>query len=273
MFIWIEHVITVFFFIGLFCMMYGYFIEPHLIEVSHHKLHHSSTHKKVISLVQITDVHLGDFMSLKRLDHLINHVNALQPDVVMITGDLLDNARKYKELDQVKESLLRIHPSAKKVAVYGNHEYAGSGEKEYKNILESSGFKLLVNESTTLDMKGLQLQMSGTDCQIYGIRDYEFIKGFDSSLFSVLMLHQPDTVDHYLHAPIDLVVSGHTHNGQIKLPLVGTIILPELGKLFVEGWFKHSKRTSHYVCRGLGMTMLPFRFKSRPEIAVFDVEF
>lgn len=268
---WIEHLIAILFLLGTACVMYGYFLEPHLIEVTHHKIGHASIKSGAIRIVQLTDIHLGDFMSLKRFDHIIDHVNALEADIVLLTGDLLDNAKTNQKMDKVPESLLRLNEGALKFAVFGNHEYEFGGESNYRKILEESGFRLLVNETATVVLNSQTLQISGADCAIFGERDYTFMDGIDAALFHVFMLHQPDPIDHYLKVPIDLTLSGHTHSGQIRLPILGTPILPELGKKYIDGWYRHSERMSQYVSRGIGMTMLPFRFQSRPEIAVFDI--
>ncbi len=265
--------LTVLFFIGLAIMAYAHYIEPHTLDVTHHHLKHGQTTRSNLRIIQISDIHLGDHISLKHFDFLIDHVNALDPDVVLLTGDLLDAAERYKFSDQIGASLARVKATYGKYAIYGNHEYSGGGVAQLAQSAVEGNFELLVNQIITVKHPTLKISIGGADCAIYGERRPEFCADFNENHFNLLMLHQADAVHHYHEHPIDVVLSGHTHAGQIAFPFLGALILPEMGRKFVKGWYdlKTKRGTQLYVNRGFGMTMLPFRLLSKPEISVFDI--
>jgi len=251
-------------------MAYGRFIEPKRIEVTHHVIKNTRTQRDTFRIVQLSDIHMGAYVTLERLEHIVDHVNALSADAVVLTGDLLDNAKRYTDFEAVSKVLEKVEARRGKYAIFGNHEYENGGVDAYKKIVEQAKFELLVNQGTSVE----NISIYGADCALYGNRSPEFSSRLESHQFNILLLHQPDAVDKYFDYHYDLVLSGHTHDGQVKLPIIGTPILPELGRKYVAGWFEHNnrRRTKHYVNRGLGMTMLPFRFNSIPEISVFDIE-
>ncbi len=258
---------------GLVFMFYGYLIEPHTIEITHFKRKHGRTSQASLRIAQISDIHMGYHVSIKALDHLVDQVNALDPDVVVLTGDLFDNGEKYRHGDEVANALKRLTAPYGKFAIFGNHEYAGNAVELLEATAQKSDFQLLVNAIGQVPHPTLQLNIAGADCAIYGERKPEFCDTLTQDTYNLLLLHQADAIYPYLKYPVHLVLSGHTHGGQICLPLIGAPILPEMGKKFVKGWYtlQGNVGTELYVNRGFGMTMLPFRFLSRPEITIIDL--
>jgi predicted MPP superfamily phosphohydrolase len=265
--------VTILFLFGLLIIGYAHFIEPHTLEVTYHKKEHAQKSNAQLRIVQISDIHLGDLVSLKHFDQLIDHVNRLDADVILLTGDLLDAAHRYKYLHQVPAYLNKMKAKYGKFAVYGNHEYNGGGETAYSQMISEGDFELLVNQVVVLKHPQLLINIGGADCATYGQRRPEFSHRFDPLAYNILMLHQGDAVDPYKAYPIDVVFSGHTHAGQIRFPFVGALILPEMGKRYVKGWYTLNtpRGMQLYINRGFGMTMLPFRLLSRPEVTVVDV--
>lgn len=273
MWILLSSTITLVFLLGVFLMVYGYLIEPHMIEISHYRKNHGQMEDRHLRVVQISDIHLGYHVSIKSFEHLVQQVNALSPDVVVLTGDIYDNGEKYVGSERVVKCLQALKAPYGKYAIYGNHEYAHNGVTLLKQTADQAEITLLVNEVAQVPHPHLKIAIAGADCAIYGDKQPDFCATLESSHFNLLMLHQADAIQPYLKYPIDLVMSGHTHGGQIKLPLLGAPILPEMGKRYLQGWyrFEENPRLELYVNRGFGMTMLPFRFLSRPEITVIDL--
>lgn len=269
----ISNLVTIAFLGGVILMLYGYLIEPHLIEVSHFKKPHRQKGLASLRVIQISDIHMGYHVSVKALQHLVQQVNALDPDVVVLTGDVYDNGERYQQFSEVVRCLQSLKAPYGKYVIPGNHEYAGNAVQLLQETARSAGLVMLMNEATTIPHPQLKVGLAGADCAIYGVRRPEFCKELEAGHFNFLLLHQADAIHPYLEYPIDVVLSGHTHGGQVRLPWLGTPILPEMGKRFVQGWysFEESERTALYVNRGFGMTMLPFRFMSRPEITVIDL--
>mgnify|MGYP004703320145 CR=1 FL=1 len=269
----ISNFFTVTLLFGGLLMLYGYLIEPHTVDVTFFKKRHGQRSVATLRIIQISDLHMGYHVSVKSLDHLISQVNALDPDVVVITGDTYDNGEKFPHGDLVAKSLSRLTAHYGKYAIFGNHEYSGNAEEMLKTTMRDSNVTLLVNQVGQVPHPTLRINIAGADCAIYGERRPEFCSELPESEFNLLLLHQADAIKPYLNYPIHIVLSGHTHGGQISFPLIGAPILPEMGKRYLKGWYALTGLvdTELYVNRGFGMTMLPFRFFSKPEITVIDL--
>lgn len=270
----VSNILTVLMLIGLLIIVYAYTIEPHFVDIQIFKLKHGQKTQASLRLIQISDIHLGYHVSLHALEQLVQKVNTLKPDLLVITGDLLDYGERYKWGSEAAHILSRLDAAYGKYAIYGNHEYMGNGVALFNKICEIADCKLLKNEVTPILHPSLKVALAGSDCAIYGRRQPEFCEGLAGDAFNILLLHQADASFQYLDYPIHLTLSGHTHGGQIAFPIIGAPILPEMGKKFVKGWYDLDNpcKGHLYVNRGFGMTMLPFRLMSRPEISVFDIE-
>jgi uncharacterized protein len=252
-------------------------IEPRLLEITNYKISDSAipqafNNKKII---QFSDTHLGFQYELKQLEELIEKINSQKPDIVFFTGDLMDEPNKYQEADQIAPILKRIQAPLGRYAIYGNHDHGGYGSDIYKSIMEDSGFTLLLNENRKLEFSGSSIGIIGIDDAMLGRPDIKLAsENMDEASFNILLSHAPDLADAASSFSINLQLSGHSHGGQIKLPLFGALVKPPNAERYYEGFYEigHQNPLTLYVNRGLGTTRLPFRFLSRPELTVFTLQ-
>ena len=153
-----------------------------------------------------------------------------------------------------------------KFAVYGNHDYGGGLEHHYRDIMEASGFHVLINETVTLDR--WDLTITGIDDMVIGYGDPSCAEALPEDSYNIVLSHVPDICTELSDDPVDLMLSGHTHGGQITVPLLSDYVLPPYGRIFVRGEypFENERNMMLYVNRGLGTTKLPLRFLASPEL-------
>lgn len=235
-------------------------IEPYRIVVKTKRIK-SEKCPISIRIIQLSDLHLRLFYGEFALERIVKIVNRYNPTIVVFTGDLSHDIRVIDQ-QQIKKILKKIR-CAQKIAVYGNHDYRDKvGVYE---LLSDSGFYVLENES--IEQKGIVIH--GLDDALKGCpSEKSFL--LNPRKYQVLLTHEPDVADRYLKYEIDLILSGHSHGGQIRLPRIKPIAT-SLAKTYTSGLYKLNAKTLLYVNQGLGTSRLPFRFCVPPEITVIDV--
>lgn len=195
-------------------------------------------------------------------------------DIAVITGDMTKNYFDY--VLPLRKPLTRLAKHAPVFFVDGNHEKTHF--REMKNFLESCGI-------VVLDDRKVNLKINGGSLEVIGVRDYYYqkrhhFKSFKRLMenevkcgFRILLSHQPQIIDRLSNFRDILVLSGHTHGGQIRLPFIPAIIAPGQGFFprYGDGFYK-VKNCYLYVSRGIGASRLPVRFFNRPEVAVLKLE-
>ncbi len=247
------------------CLLYSYFVEPRWIDA------HSTTLRTVklkdagFRIVQITDLHCD--RTARNEDRMVQIVNDLKPDIVVATGDYLNDRAG---LSRLRQMLGRLEASLGKFAVTGNFEVRCWSDID---PFEGTGFRRLERETVVVT--------KGTDCIAVSGMGYvpsnatvEPIDGPTNDRYDVFLFHTPDLVEDFAHRGIDLYLCGHTHGGQVALPWYGAVItFSKFGKKYESGMHRVGD-TVLYVNRGLGLEPRPapqVRFLARPEIAVFDI--
>ncbi|MBP3887446.1 MAG: metallophosphoesterase [Cellulosilyticum sp.] len=253
------------------------YIEPKLLWVKEEQV---ATGKLAagtqVKVVLFNDVHLGEYYSLEDFKKIINKINEQEPDVILFAGDLIDDNKTYKEEEGGIALLSELKAKYGKYAVYGNHDHGGNGTKRYARMMKQSGFILLKdkNEKITLD-NGEQLCIIGIDDIVLSKPKFEeaFV-GTDESHFNLFISHAPDVVEYVKKMPIDLQVSGHSHGGQVRLPLIGAPLTVPFGTQYIKGFYKPEEKEDMvlYVNSGIGTSKLPYRFLNPPEITVFEIK-
>jgi predicted MPP superfamily phosphohydrolase len=156
-----------------------------------------------------------------------------------------------------------------KYAVLGNHDYR-TGAEEVAQALEQAGFQLLINRRVQLRRGEELLYLVGIDDALCGRPDpAAAMQGIPEDGCAILLVHEPDFADEAKDYPVSLQLSGHSHGGQIRLPVVGHLLVPHMGKKYPDG-LKHVEQADlHvYTSRGVGTTLLPLRILCKPEIAL-----
>ena len=227
------------------------------------------TQAEGLKIAVFSDTHFSDYYTPRHFENVIRRINDASPDLVFFLGDLVDDLSTYTgELSDIQESLSRIHAKAGKYAVYGNHDYGGNMEFVYPDVMKAGGFQLLVNQMETLE--SLNLCILGIDDVSIGYGDPEAASQLDPDRCCIVLCHEPDIVDRMLSYPIDYMYAGHTHGRQVNLKMFDPFILPAYGKKYIRGTFEmdNSRQTILYVTSGIGMTKLPLRLGSMPEISL-----
>ncbi|SET92731.1 hypothetical protein SAMN05421676_11130 [Salinibacillus kushneri] len=257
---------------------YSKHIEPSMLTITEKTIQSPKLPKPFnqFKILQFGDTHLGFHYNLDQLRDLVKKINNQKPDLVLFTGDLADDPNSYPspKFESCVSILSSIHAPHGKYWIYGNHDHGGYGTEKINAVMESGGFELLKNQSTTISMDGSTIQLAGLDDVMLGLPDLdETLKDTDPDSFTLLMCHEPDYADQTVQYPVDVQLSAHSHGGQIQIPFIGHLITPPYANKYVEGYFKLGEHPLQlYVSRGIGTTRLPLRFLCRPEMNIYYLQ-
>ena len=257
--------------IGIVTILYATFIEPDLLRVIHYDFPHTKIQGQPIKVVQFSDTHIGDFFTIEELQKVVDKINEQEADLVLFTGDLIDDASVYKgSVEEIGTVLSNIQSKFGNYAVFGNRDYGGGAERFYEELMESAGFHVLLNNHETITVDGTTLSLFGADDALIGYYDAkQTMQGIEEENFNLLLVHEPDLVDDFIDYPVDLVVAGHSHGGQVYIPFVGPLLTTTLAEKYVRGLYEIHDDLSLYVNTGIGNTRVPFRLFNVPQITVF----
>jgi uncharacterized protein len=221
-------------------------------------------------IVQISDIHLEEFTESWFLEHVVAETNALKPDLVLLTGDFISKGPRPIEFAWkcagICAEILSGLKAPQRYASLGNHDQ-GVGPGHVIEPMRAHGTPFLVDSHVAIERGSDRIWLGGTEAN--AAPDLNLSVPADPRAPVLLMCHEPDFADTLALNPrfqsVDLMLSGHSHGGQVRLPLVGPLILPPMGKKYVEGHFQLG-RTQLYVNRGIGTVGMPFRFHCRPEL-------
>jgi uncharacterized protein len=229
-------------------------------------------------MAQLSDIHLDQFTEPFFLREAVDRVNRLRPDVVLLTGDFVTHqflpdrfaARAAWQCAGILDGL----ECRARYAILGNHDLA-VGAEGVTAALVASRIRVLRNASVMLERGTARVWMAGLDDPVEGEPDLdktvpESMRGRPEEPV-LLMCHAPDYVDTVVAHPagrsVAFMISGHTHGGQVRLPVLGAVELPAFGKKYVEGLFEFGG-LKLYVNRGIGTVGLPFRLNCPPEVTL-----
>jgi len=225
-----------------------------------------------MKIVQISDLHLVEYTEAWFLEEMVRQVNALQPELVLITGDYISRGplphRVAWHAAGVCAEILSGLKAPQRFGILGNHDVFVGADKVIAP-LEAHGTPVLVDSFVQIVRGSDSLWLCGTDDAGTRKPDLDLAIPSLAKVPVILMCHEPDYADHIVRHPryplIDLVLSGHSHGGQVRLPVVGPLILPPMGQKYVEGLFQFG-HMQLYVNRGIGTVGVPFRLNCPAEI-------
>lgn len=253
-------------FAAILCFLYGYFIEPYNVKVEKVEIYSDKLVSKEIRIVHISDLHCDT--KIRNEYKLKELINPLKPDVILYTGDSLNS---LQALPNFKAALRGLNARIGKFAVKGNIDVWYYDELD---IFSETGFKVLDSEAIKL-VKGNEIfYVSGIPFD----SDYMLKKvmgEIPSNTYNIFLYHTPDLVEDINVENTDLYLAGHTHGGQVRLPIYGALVtLSKFGKKYEMGKYQ-VQNTILYVNRGIGMeggTAPRVRFLAPPEITLIDVK-
>ena len=230
-------------------------------------------------IAQVSDLHNAEFGDGNQ--RLLDMLREAEPDMIAITGDLIDSRKTNIAVALAfAEEAVRIAPC---YYVSGNHEARVPEYRELKAGLEAAGV-------TVLDDARVEIEISGKSITIIGVNDRSFLADYltsdaavmdrklselssEDASFTILLSHRPELFDTYVAHNMDLVLTGHAHGGQFRLPLIGGLIAPNQGLFpkYDDGLYSEGN-TNMIVSRGLGNSIIPFRFNNRPEVVLIELK-
>jgi predicted MPP superfamily phosphohydrolase len=231
-------------------------------------------------IAQLSDFHYDDYFSVVPIRRAIDVVNCLQPDLVVLTGDFVSVPILAEYLHNKKLAAHDAEPCASLLsrlrarlgvwAILGNHD-AASDPQRIIDYLQSCSIPVLRNRSVPLEQRGARLWLSGVDDVLEGKPDLDLtLREVPQTEPVVLLAHEPDFADRVARYPVDLQLSGHSHGGQIRIPLVGAPYLPELARKYPQGLWRVGRLTG-YTNVGLGTIRVPIRLACPPEISLLTL--
>ncbi|MGB7394878.1 MAG: metallophosphoesterase [Pricia sp.] len=248
----------------------AYWFERYIIDWNEYDI--SEGAKDKIKAVHLSDLHFGSLRSVH--ESLAERINEERPDVIFFTGDSVD---RTKYLPNLNAFLSLIDRDIPKFAVLGNVDYEGHVDFDLlRKTYEMYGGNLLVNKNHKLQVRNRTINLVGTDDYLCGYPDFsKATEGLDWSHDTIVLSHCPayrdeiDVINAQLGRKVKLVLSGHTHGGQITF--FGKAIFTPYGSGdYVSGWYRN-EYSSLYVSKGIGTRVIPFRFGSRAEAIILHI--
>ncbi len=254
--------------IGTLTAAYPFCIERYIFQVNTYRIPVFNLPSRFngFTVVQLTDLHYGFLMPLRIVEKIIYKINNLQKDMIVCTGDYVLERNGTTQIDTIWPQLMKLNANDGVYSVLGNHDHWGNTDRSLY-WLEKSGQS--IRHRAVPIIKGEERIWIG------GAGDYmEDDLGIDDAFqhvpdneCKILLSHNPDSADTDYNTQIDLMISGHTHGGQVNIPFIGPPILPVKNKLYSSGFIR-TEGANLYISRGLGWAIIPVRFNCLPEISV-----
>ena len=229
-----------------------------------------------LKIAFISDIHYNHFMNYDRLNKMIETINKNKPDIIIFGGDLFDNPETYEISSETRNELIEclkgLEAEYGKFAVLGEEDHHEHVDK-VEDLLFQADFELLNNESILINKNNsTSINLIGIDSIVGGNADIEkAFENVDTSLFTIVVSHAPDIFNQLPFNDIDLVLSGHSHGGQISLPLIGAVKLVEGAMKYSLGTY-YLNETTLIVSNGLGTTERDIRLFSEPQCHMIRLE-
>jgi hypothetical protein len=231
-----------------------------------------------LRIAQVSDIHYDEYAEPSFVREMVRRINTLHPDVVVLTGDFVTDGVQPRHLSARLSypcaEILSAIRCPHRFASLGNHDTL-VGWEVVVDALKVHGIPTLLNSSLPFERDGARLWFAGIRSST---EDFPELHEAMPALVGpnepvILLAHEPDYALHAAKYGVDLMLSGHTHGGQIRLPVFGTpgSMLPRGGRLFVRGYYNLDP-LQLYVNRGIGTVTVPLRFRCPPEISLFTLQ-
>jgi uncharacterized protein len=256
---------------GLAVSLWGIVIERRRLAVTHLRMAIRGLGRGFdgYRIVQMSDLHLGSFVSQSMASKWVDVANRLSADLVVVTGDLATSGVHFDV--HIGRLLGQLRAGDGVVVAAGNHDHWGTEGKLFHE-LAARGVRVLRNSHFVVERSGSRLVIAGVDDAVSGRAELgSALADRPPNVPTVLLTHDPGLFPEAAHASVELVLSGHTHGGQVAFPLLGRWLnLSRLSHRFHRGMYREGGSTL-YVNRGLGTTGPPIRLGATPEITVVEL--
>lgn len=227
---------------------------------------------KGTSIAVFSDVHMAGGGAVKQLKRCVDRINGFHPDYVFFLGDAVQRKKtsySMKTVKKIKWLFGRVNANCKKFAVWGNHDKNpdGSVNSYSSEIVAENGYEMLINRGVHI---ADGVYVAGVDEMHHGTADIEkALENKNDGDYVILLSHEPDFADVSAENSVNLQLSGHSHGGQIYLPLTGTFFMPPGAKKYYRGTHKIGD-TDLLISYGVGTHTLQMRFLAPPDIILIE---
>jgi uncharacterized protein len=243
--------------------------EPYMLSIEHERivLNRLPPAFESFRIVQLSDIHHGPFSDRTQIERAVETAKRLQPDIIALTGDYISKERHYAA--PCAEMLGRLKAKYGVYAVLGNHDH-WTDAALITDLFRAEGITVLVNEGMRFELNGSAFWLAGVDDTMVGLEDISLaLAGARQGEMKLLLAHNPIVLRRAARADVDLVLSGHTHGGQVALRSEPS----QSGgprRRFLKGLGRLGN-TQIYVNRGLGTVVLPIRYGCPPEVSLLEL--
>mgnify|MGYP004656333095 FL=1 len=259
-------------FILIIILLYSRFIGTKGLKVKEYKIVNENFTDNFygLKIVHITDLHYGNTTNNSDLKKIVDKVNLIKPDIIVFTGDLLDKDLNNEELEEFKDILNNMKSNIKKYAVNGNHD------ENFSEILKETGFTDLNNNYDSLyNSNNSVILFSGINTNddindaIKNINNFlSDEQNTNKIIYKIMLMHEPDKILDFDYNNYDLILAGHSHNGQITIPFIGSLYKPNGSKKYYKEYYE-LEDTKLYISGGIGTSTLKFRLFNKPSINLY----
>lgn len=259
-------------FILIIILLYSRFIGTKGLKVKEYKIVNENFTDNFygLKIVHITDLHYGNTTNNSDLKKIVDKVNLIKPDIIVFTGDLLDKELNNEELGEFKSTLNNMKSNIKKYAVNGNHD------ENFSEILKETGFTDLNNNYDSLyNSNNSVILFSGINTNddindaIKNINNFlSDEQNTNNIIYKIMLMHEPDKILDFDYNNYDLILAGHSHNGQITIPFIGSLYKPNGSKKYYKDYYE-LEGTKLYISGGIGTSTLKFRLFNKPSINLY----
>lgn len=263
-------------------LLYCRYIATSGIKVMEYKITNANIPSNMhgLKIVHISDIHYGRITFEKSLKKLVDKINQTKPDIVILSGDLIDKDTKLtgEMADTISNTLKEIQVTIGKYAIKVNHDYKFT---QWEFILKNSGFMDLNDNYDTIYQKSNDyILLTGISTNLHGNQKIEeklssthqFLDSLTEESkkpnYNILVLHEPDYIDQIDINEFDLILAGHSHNGQVRLPIIGPLFLPIGAKKYYKPYYRINN-TDLYISNGIGVSKFNFRLFNRPSFNLY----
>lgn len=253
-------------------LLYAYFIGTKGLVVKEYKIVNQNFTDNFygLKIVHITDLHYGNTTNNSDLNKIIDKVNLIKPDIIVFTGDLVDKDLNNEELEELKSILNNMESNIKKYAVNGNYD------ENFSEILKDTGFTNLNNtydllynsNNSAILFAGINTN-DNIDDAIKNVNDFlNDEQNNNNIIYKIMLIHEPDKILEFDYNNYNLILAGHSHNGQITIPFVGSLYKSNGSKKYYKDYYE-LEGTKLYISGGIGTSTLKFRLFNKPSINLY----
>lgn len=260
---------------------YYLYYENNTLQISNYVITNNKIPKEFnnYKIVQISDFH--NTKSKKLHNSLVKEISNIKPNIIVITGDFID-ANKT-DINTSINFIKKIKDIAPIYYITGNHEASIESYNKLKEELINNNVTILDDKVEVLENNNALINLIGLDDPAFNKEPYRDDKTtikddlkmitYDKTQYTILLSHRPELIDTYTEENFDLVLSGHAHGGQIRIPFLGGLVAPNQGFLpkYTSGIYEKND-TKMIVSRGIGNSIIPFRINNRPELVVISLQ-